>query len=69
MAFLWAAGGGKSELGHRHIDLHMYQYKSLCIYEKFGTIPISGVSESINLQILYFLGIQVLVCIAAFVLH
>lgn len=69
VAFLWAAGGGKSELGHRHIDSHMYQYKSLCICEKFGTNPISGVSESINLQILYFLGIQVVACIASYILH
>lgn len=69
VAFLWAPGGEKSELGHRHIDSNMYLYKSLCIYEKFGTNPISGVSESINLQILYFLGIQVLVCIASYILH
>lgn len=69
VAFLWAEGGGKSELGHRHTDSHMYLYKSLCTYEKFGTNPISGVSESINLQILYFLGIQVLVCIASYILH
>lgn len=69
VGFLWAAGGGKSELGYRHTDSHMYLYKSLCIYEKFGTNPISGVSESINLQILCFLGIQVLVCIASYILH
>lgn len=69
VAFLSAEGRGKSELGHRHINSHMYLYKCLCAYEKFGTNSISGVSESINLQILYFLVIQVVVCISSYIPH